>query len=255
MNRQRTWIWGRHPVIEAIRSGRAEEVLLETNRGSSPQATELQALAGAHRVPLRRVERIEIEKIALGESTQGVAARVVLPASVDLLKVLSALKGSASTPFLLALDQVQDPHNVGALLRTANAAGVHGVLLPDRRTSPISGAVTRVSAGAVYHVPLVEVGNLARALREAKTAGLWVAGLDENAHQSIYDADLTVPVVLAVGNEGEGLRRLTRDHCDFLLRVPMAGVIASLNASVAGAIAMYEIVRQRNHAAQLGTGG
>jgi len=137
-------------------------------------------------------------------------------------------------------------------LRTANAAGVHGVLLPDRRTSPISGAVTRVSAGAVYHVPLVEVGNLARALREARAAGLWVAGLDETAHQSIYDTDLTLPLVLAVGNEGEGLRRLTRDHCDFLLRVPMAGVVASLNASVAGAIAMYEIVRQRIHATQLG---
>ncbi len=255
MNRHSTWIWGRHPVIEAIRSGRAEEVLVETNRGSSPHAAELQTLAATHLVPLRRVDRTEIEKIAPGGSTQGVAARVRLPASVDLDTVLTSLKASASIPFLLALDQVQDPHNVGALLRTANAAGVHGVLLPDRRTSPISGAVTRVSAGAVYHVPLVDVGNLARALREAKAAGLWVAGLDETAHQSIYDADLTLPLMLAVGNEGEGLRRLTRDHCDFLLRVPMAGVIASLNASVAGAIAMYEVVRQRIRAAQLGANG
>ncbi len=255
MNRHGTWIWGRHPVIEAIRAGRAEEVLMETNRGSSPHAAELQALAGAHLVPLRRVERAEIEKIAPGESTQGVAARVRLPAGMDLHTVLTSLKGSPSIPFLLALDQIQDPHNVGALLRTANAAGVHGVLLPDRRTSPISGAVTRVSAGAVYHVPLVEVGNLARALREARAAGLWVAGLDETAHQTIYDTDLTVPLVLAVGNEGEGLRRLTRDHCDFLLRVPMAGAIASLNASVAGAIAMYEVVRQRIQAAQLGPNG
>lgn len=196
-------------------------------------------------LPIREVAPAEFDRVAAGQVTQGVAARIRQPPVKHLDDVLSTISSSPRTAFLLALDQVQDPHNFGALLRTAEGAGIQGVVVPERRSAPVTGIVTKVSAGAVNHLPIVEVKNLSRALENIREAGIWVVGLDGLARDSLFGADLTVPLVLVLGSEGQGLRRLTREHCDLVLRLPMYGSVASLNASVAGSIAMYEVVRQR----------
>lgn len=239
------WIWGRHPVLEALRSGTARSVLVAEGRKAAPILDEIRAAVAAAGIPLREVSQAEIDRLAPGESAQGVVAEVVEHRLNDVPELLALVAGRPESPFLLALDQIQDPHNVGALLRTADAAGVQGVIMPERRSAPISGTVARASAGAVSHLPIVHAKNLARALDEVRGAGIWVAGLDGAATQTVFETDLRGPMAIVIGSEGEGLRRLTRERCDFLLRIPMRGAIESLNASVAGAITMYEVARQR----------
>lgn len=245
MAERTAWIWGRHPVVEALRQGIARQILLASGRKDSPVLDEIRALAHQGRVLVREVPRAEVERIAPGQNTQGVAAQVVERPLSTVRDLLARVEASAQAPFLLALDQIQDPHNLGALLRTANAAGVQGVIVPQRRSAPITGIVAKTSAGAVSYVPILEVTNLARALEEVRKAGIWTVGLEGTAGTLIYAVDLRVRVALVVGGEASGLRRLTREHCDFLARLPMAGQVESLNASVAGSIAMYEVVRQR----------
>ena len=149
------------------------------------------------------------------------------------------------TPFLLLLDELQDPQNVGALIRSADAAGVHGVLLPKRRSCPLNMVVAKVSAGAVNYVPVVQIGNIVQTLRNLKEQGFWVVGADMDGESLYFDADLNRPVVVVIGAEGKGLGRLVKENCDMLVRIPMQGGVNSLNASAAGAILMYEVVRQR----------
>jgi 23S rRNA (guanosine2251-2'-O)-methyltransferase len=222
-------------------------VLLAEHRKPSAILLDLRRLANQRGIPLREVALSEIENIAPGQSTQGVAAEVVEHRVDSTQELLDRATADGGDPFLLALDQLQDPQNVGALLRTADAAGVGGVVLTERRSAPVAGAVARASAGAVSHLPILEAKNLARVLQELKGAGLWAYGLDASAGQTIYDLDLRGPAVLVVGGEAAGLRRLTRETCDFLMRIPMLGSIESLNASAAGAIAMYEVLRQRRY--------
>lgn len=245
MTDPRLWIWGRHPVLEALRAGSARAVLIAEGRKQAAILDEIRKTAAAANVPVRDVPAPHIDRLAPGQSTQGVAAEVIERRMDSVGDLLAALGGRTAPPFLLVLDQIQDPHNVGALIRTADAAGVQGIIMPERRSASISGTVARVSAGAVSHLPTVEVTNLARALREVRDAGIWIAGLDGDARQTIFEVDLKIPIAIVVGSEGEGLRRLTREHCDFLLRIPMLGAIESLNASVAGSIMLYEVMRQR----------
>lgn len=245
MNGSPLWIWGRHPVLEALRAGAARKVLVAEGRRAAPILDEIRAAASAAGVQVREVPPGEIERLAPLESTQGVAAEIIERRLRDVADLLKVVAGRPEPPFLLALDQIQDPHNVGALLRTADAAGVQGVIMPERRSAPISGTVARVSAGAVSHLPIVQAKNLARALDEVRAAGIWIAGLDGGATQTIFEADLRGPIAIVVGSEAEGLRRLTRERCDFSLRIPMHGAIESLNASVAGGITLYEVTRQR----------
>ena len=148
-------------------------------------------------------------------------------------------------PLLLLLDELQDPQNVGALIRSADAAGVHGVLLPKRRSCPLNMVVSKVSAGAVNYVPVVQIGNISQTLQELKKKGFWVAGADMAGQDLYFEADLTGPLVLVVGAEGKGLGRLVKENCDILVKIPMYGGVNSLNASAAGAILLYEAVRQR----------
>lgn len=171
----------------------------------------------------------EVEENVLGEA--------------DLDRLLDAVQ---SDPLLLVLDGVQDPHNLGACLRSAEAAGVHLVILPKDRSAGITAVVRRTSAGASEIVPVLQVANLARVLRRLKERGIWLAGTEENAGDSVHLRDLTGPLALVMGGEGKGLRRLTRDLCDFLVRIPMAGAIESLNVSVAAGVCLFEIRRQRD---------
>jgi 23S rRNA (guanosine2251-2'-O)-methyltransferase len=232
-------------VLEAVRAGDAHAVLVAAGRKPSPILHEIRQEALRHSVSLREVPAEEVVRLAPGQNTQGVVAQITTR-SVDSISALQeSRRTSGAAAFLLALDEVQDPQNVGSLIRTAEAAGVDGVILPERRTSPITGTVAKASAGAVSRVPVIRVSNLARALNEAREEGIWVVGLDASAEQAVYSADLRLPVLLVVGNESQGLRRLTREHSDVLVHLPMAGAIESLNAAVAGAVAMFEVVRQR----------
>jgi 23S rRNA (guanosine2251-2'-O)-methyltransferase len=237
------WIWGRHPVLEALRGGAVESVSLAAGRHPAPVLEAIRKAAESAGVPVREVASDELARLVPGENTQGVAARLSRIRTVPLEELLP--QGGESAPLLLLLDQVQDPHNLGALLRSASAAGVTGVVVTGRHSAPLSGTVAKTSAGAVFQVRIAEVANLARAMDTLRAGNIWITGLDGASPGLLYDVDLTLPSALVVGGEGSGLRRLTRERCDFLARLPMLGPTESLNASVAGSIALYEAVRQR----------
>lgn len=245
MTGETAWIGGRRAVVEALRAGTAVRVAIAAGRDPSPLLDEVRTLAKENGVPLETRQAAALHQLVAEGNSQGVAAEVRTVAGASLEDLLRAAAGSDRKAFLLALDQVQDPHNLGALVRTAEAAGVQGVVIPERRAASLTPAVAKSSAGAINYVPVVQVTNLARALDTMREEGIWVAGVDGSAQQSIFTADLDVPICLVVGSEGSGLRRLTRQHCDFLVRLPMLGHVESLNASVAGGIAMYEVLRQR----------
>lgn len=236
---------GRNAVIEAIRSGRGINKLLIADGDKEGSVKEVISLAKEQGIVIQFVERSKIEGIAGGLRHQGVLAYVAPVAYSDLETILQAAETKGEAPFLLLLDELEDPHNLGALLRTADATGVHGVLIPKRRSVPLTVTVAKTSAGAVEYVPVARIGNIAQTLRKLKAKGFWVAGADMDGSQNYYEADLTGPLVLVVGSEGHGMSRLTKEQCDFIVKMPMVGKINSLNASVAGSILMYESMRQR----------
>jgi 23S rRNA (guanosine2251-2'-O)-methyltransferase len=192
------------------------------------------------------VDRRELDRLGGEANHQGLAAEVSGYPYVDLEALLAAAQQAGDPPFLLLLDHVQDPQNLGSLLRSAEAAGVHGVVLPGRRATGVTPAAVRASAGAAEHVRVAQVGNLVQAMQTLKGQNVWLAGLDARSEAQLYsEADLGGPLGIVVGSEGQGLARLVRDTCDFLLRLPMHGQVGSLNAGVAGALALYEARRQR----------
>ncbi len=238
-------LYGVHPVVEALRAGRRHihEIWLAPGK-RPPRAESLRQAAAVRGIPLRELPAGQIAALAGTESHQGVAARVSAFAGEELSAVLGP-PGGAGPNLILALDLVQDPHNLGAILRTALCAGVQAVLMPRDRSAPPTPAVSRISAGALEHTCLVQVTNLVRSLELAKERGLWVVGLDPDARQSVFAMDGSLPLVVVVGGEGRGIRPLVRKRCDIQVTIPQAGPLDSLNASVAAAIALYEIVRQR----------
>ncbi|MBR1885197.1 MAG: 23S rRNA (guanosine(2251)-2'-O)-methyltransferase RlmB, partial [Schwartzia sp.] len=182
---------------------------------------------------------------ARGFRHQGVLAYTSPVDYTPFDEILRLARQKSDVPFLLLLDELEDPHNLGAILRTADAVGVDGVLIPKRRSCPLSATVAKTSAGAVEYVPVARIGNVAQTLNELKREGFWVVGADMDGTADYFTADLTGAVVLVVGSEGHGISRLVRETCDLLVRIPMLGKINSLNVSVAGAVLMYEVLRQR----------
>lgn len=240
------FIAGRNPVAEALRSGRAlNKVMVQDGaRG----VTEIIAAAKEKGVAVEFVKSDKLDKLAQGVRHQGVvayAAPVEFKTLEDALKKAAA-KGEA--PFLLLLDELQDPQNLGALIRTADAAGVHGILLPKRRSCPLNAVVAKISAGAVEYVPVIQIGNIVQQLKDLKKQGFWVAGADMDG-ESYTKSNLTGPLVLVIGAEGKGLGRLVKENCDIIVSLPMQGGVNSLNAAAAGAVLMYEVVRQRGQEA------
>ena len=236
-------LYGLHPVEEVIRSGnrRLESVLVASQRRDSRLQTILDA-CHASGIPVRTESKDQLTRMARTDAHQGVVA-VVAERGYCSLQDLMQPRGDHL--FLLALDGVEDPHNLGALLRTADGAGVDGVILPERRAASVNATVVKTSAGAAEHVRIARVTNMVRALEELKRANVWCVGLDERGTRN-YDAfDYRSNWVLVLGGEGGGLHDLVRRTCDHLLRIPMAGQVSSLNVSVAGAIVMYEATRQR----------
>ena len=238
------YIVGRNAVREALRSGRTIQRLFITNDKVQGSLQEIIGLAKDKGIELRRVDDKQLSKYADGVVHQGVVALAAPVKFADLGEVLQNWS-SDKAPLLILLDGIEDPHNMGAIIRTAECCGATAVLIPKRHTAPINATVAKTSAGALESIPLVQVGNVAQTIEELKKQGFWVLGAHMEGQQTLYQADLTSPLVLVIGNEGKGLSRLTKERCDFLVTIPMYCRINSLNASVAAAILMYEAVRQR----------
>lgn len=239
-------LYGRNAVLEALRAGKPiDRIILAKGARAKGALAEIIALARSRGVPIQRVERRDLDRIA--DRHQGVVAEagVYEYASVD--EILTAAKEREEKPFLLILDCLQDVQNFGSLLRTAEAVGVHGVIIPKRRAVGVTSAVRKASAGAVEHLRIARVTNLARTIAALKERGLWVIGLDMAGERSYDEADLDMPLAVVVGGEGQGISRLVREHCDFLVRLPMRGQVGSLNAAVAGSIVLYEAWRRRGY--------
>ena len=224
---------------------RVRRVLLGAGRDAGRLA-EIRALAQRAGVQVGTADDATLDRLAGGERHQGVVAEVQPRAGDPETQLEEALEAAGPAPLLLVLDGVQDPHNLGACLRSADAAGVAAVLVPRDRAAGLTPVVRKVAAGAAETVPLVAVVNLARTLRDLKERGIWLVGTDDAADRTLYDADLKGPVAVVMGSEGEGLRRLTRECCDQLVSIPMAGAVESLNVSVATGVALFEAVRQRS---------
>jgi 23S rRNA (guanosine2251-2'-O)-methyltransferase len=236
-------IYGIHAVTEALRAGRV--VTLRVGKRRDQRLLDLLAQAEQLRIPVRRVADDELDRESGGASHQGVVADV----KASQVYELDDLVREATPPALLVvLDGVEDPQNFGAILRTADAAGAHGVIRQTRHSAPLGGAASRASAGAMAHVKIADVVNIARALEDLKGAGVWTVGLAGDAPLTYDQVDLTVPTAFVLGAEGTGLRRLVRERCDFLMKIPMFGHIGSLNVSVAAGVALFEAVRQRRQA-------
>jgi len=236
---------GRNAVTEALKSGRGINKLWIASGDREGSVSEIAALAKERGIVVQYVERAKIEALAGGHRHQGVLAYVAPVPYAELDDILKAAEEKGEAPFLVLLDELEDPHNLGALLRTADATGVHGILIPKRRSVSLNATVAKTSAGAVEYVPVARIGNIAQTLKKLKEKGFWVAGADMDGEKAYYEADLTGSLVLVVGSEGRGMSRLTKEACDFIVSMPMVGRINSLNASVAGSILMYESMRQR----------
>ena len=239
-------LYGLHPVEEAIRSSSRRLDYVLVSRERSPRLEKLVDLCKAANIRCSFSSKDELTRIAKTDAHQGAVAAVRERQFLSVEDLLAARR-RFDHKFFLALDGVEDPHNLGALLRSADGAGVDGVLLPERRAAPISGVVAKTSAGATEHVPIARVVNITRSLEQLKKANFWVVGLDERGTPDYTDFDFNIDCVLVLGAEGSGLHDLVKKTCDHLLRIPMAGSVSSLNVSVAGAVVMYEALRQRRN--------
>ena len=242
-------IHGRNPVLEALRAGRPiNKVLLAEGIGRPAGVEEILRLAKDAMVVVERVDRRAVDRLSPDGRSQGVVALAAVKDYVDLEQLLEIARERGEPPLLIALDHIEDPHNLGAIIRTADAAGVHGVIIPQRRAAALTGSVARASAGAVEYVPVARIGNLSNALASLAKEDVWTVGIDPSGQRDYTEVDYRQPTAIVIGAEGKGLSRLIKERCDLLASIPMRGRIASLNASVAAALVMYEAARQRSTA-------
>jgi 23S rRNA (guanosine2251-2'-O)-methyltransferase len=238
-------IYGIHPVAEALRAGRRQVYEILSSREKVPEA--IAGLLACHtEITLTRVSNEKLKALAAGEGHQGVAARVSAYPYSSLQEIFAVLERDRTPALLLVLDCLQDPSNLGTLARTALCAGVHGIITPRDRSASATAAVVKASAGAIEHVRLARVINLVRCLQQLKQQGLWVVGLERSARRCLYAGDYQRPLAVVIGAEDRGLRRLVRQTCDELVAIPQGDAFNSLNASVAGAVALFEVLRQRH---------
>lgn len=241
-------LYGRNPVYECLRAGRRQVLRLFLAQGVQEKGivADIVALSERLRVPVQRVDRQQLDRAVSGASHQGVVAEAAGYPYATLDEVFVLAERRVEPPWLLLLDCLQDPQNLGTLLRTAEAVGVHGVVIPDRRSAAVTPAVVSASSGACEHLLVVQITNMARTMQAIKERDVWIAGLEDVAGATLlWQADLEGALALVVGSEGQGMRRLVRETCDFVLRLPMRGQVGSLNAAVAGSVALYEVARCR----------
>jgi 23S rRNA (guanosine2251-2'-O)-methyltransferase len=243
----RELIYGAHAVDAALRRDPSRLLEIRVAEGMGEQARLKRIVAQAHGngIAVHGCPRKALDKLVTGGAHQGIVAWCKPARTSGEIDLFEILAGLTTPPLLLILDGVQDPHNLGACLRTADAAGVTAVIAPRDRATGLTPAVRKVASGAAEAIPFIQVTNLARCLRELKDRGIWLVGADGEAEQDIFSASMSGPLGLIMGSEGGGLRRLTREHCDFLVRIPMAGAVESLNVSVAAGVCLFEAVRQR----------
>jgi 23S rRNA (guanosine2251-2'-O)-methyltransferase len=241
-------LYGIHPVFEVLAAGRRRvyEIYLDKEKKSGRLA-QLESMAKSGGVLIKSIASGDFKALTGTIGHQGAAAVVSPYPQVTVQDILHAVQGEDGKHFLLMLDNIQDPQNLGAIIRTALCVGIQGVIVPKDHSASPTPAVSKASAGALEHIRLVRVTNLVQTIKYCKTRGLWVMGLQKDAAQSIYDADLSGSIALVLGGEQKGIRRLVKQNCDFLVSIPQQGALNSLNASVAAAVAMYEAFRQRNN--------
>ncbi|WP_376797660.1 23S rRNA (guanosine(2251)-2'-O)-methyltransferase RlmB [Thermogemmatispora sp.] len=246
------YVWGRNPVLETLRSPRrVRRLLLAEGLREAPALRAIVEEAQRRSIPIETLPRTRLDQLSNGAVHQGCIAVVESRRYVSLDEILACAAERREDPFLLILDALQDVTNLGSLLRTAEAAGVHGVVIPEHRAAEITPAVVKTSAGATEHLLIARETNLTRCIEFLKQQNVWVIGLDATAQKRYTEVDLTGPLALVVGSEAKGLRRLVREHCDLLVSIPMRGRIESLNAAVAGSIVLYEALRQQERRRQV----
>ncbi len=236
-------IIGRNPITEAIKSGRTVEKLM-VSKGSEKSLSQIIAMAKDKGIPVYYNDKSRMDKISGGGAHQGVAAYVSSYEYCEVEDMLKYADEKGEDPFLIILDGLEDPHNLGAIIRSADGAGAHGVIIPKRRAVGITGVVAKASAGAVEYANVARVSNIVQTIEKLKKEGFWIAAVDMS-NTPYYESNLTGKIAVVIGNEGEGISKLVKENCDFTVSMPMKGSVQSLNASNAAAIVMYEVVRQR----------
>ncbi len=241
-------IVGRNPVMEALKSGREIDKILIAKGTEGGSLIKIIGKAKDKGIPIQYVERQKLNEMSEENAHQGIIATVAAYEYSDVEDILDRAKEKGTDPFILILDEIMDPHNLGSIMRTADAVGVDGIIIPKRRSVGLTATVAKSSAGAIEYVPVAKVSNIAQTIERIKEKGIWVAGADMSGANDHYNTDLRGPLALVIGNEGEGISRLIKEKCDFLVKLPMVGQVSSLNASVAAAVLMYEAFRQKSNA-------
>ncbi|MDD5603504.1 MAG: 23S rRNA (guanosine(2251)-2'-O)-methyltransferase RlmB [Eubacteriales bacterium] len=238
-------IEGRNPVIEAIKSGRAINKIFIATGDREGSIIKAVAMARERGLVVIDVDKAKLDSMSSTGAHQGIIAYVAAHEYVEPGEILAKAESKGEQPFVIILDGITDPQNLGAIIRSANAAGAHGVIITKRRSAGLNSIAAKVSAGAIEYVPVARVANLAQTMAYLKEKGLWIAGTDISGDKPFYEADLKGPLALVIGSEGEGMSRIVREKCDFVVNIPMAGSISSLNAAAAGTVVMYEVMLQR----------
>jgi 23S rRNA (guanosine2251-2'-O)-methyltransferase len=237
-------IEGRHPVLEALKSGREIDKIFIQKGANEGSIRQIIAMAREKNLLIKEVDRIKLDNLSITHNHQGVIASAALYKYYEIEEILNIAKEKGEEPFIILLDEITDNHNLGSIIRTAEAAGVHGIVIPKRRSVALTPIVAKTSAGAIEYVPVAKVTNISQTIEYLKKQGLWIVGADMRGG-TYYEKDMTGPIALVIGSEGEGIGRLIKDNCDFLVKIPMTGKISSLNAGVSTGIIAYDIFRQR----------
>jgi 23S rRNA (guanosine2251-2'-O)-methyltransferase len=239
------WIIGKNPVQEALRSGRAINKVFVSDQMQHQAFKKLEGLAKESGVMVQKVPKKKIDQLVDGNH-QGVAASVAAYEYSDLDDLFKKAEERGEQPFFINCDEIEDPHNLGSILRTADAVGAHGVIIPKRRSVSLTATVAKTSTGAIEYIPVARVTNLARTIEELKERFVWVVGTDAGGAEDYRQMDGNIAIALVIGSEGRGMSRLTKEKCDWTVRLPMSGEVTSLNASVSAALLMYEVYRKRH---------
>jgi 23S rRNA (guanosine2251-2'-O)-methyltransferase len=235
---------GKNPVLEALRAGRDINKILIAEGALKGQTGQIMQLAKEAGVIVQIAPRKKLDQLYDGNH-QGIVAQVAAYQYAEIEDLFKAANDKGEDPFFILLDEIEDPHNLGSIIRTADAVGAHGIIIPKRRAVGLTATVAKASTGAIEYVPVVRVTNMARTIDDLKEKGVWIIGTDASGKTDYRKMDVTLPIGIVIGSEGKGISRLVREKCDFLVRLPMVGKVTSLNASVAGSLLMFEVLRKR----------
>ena len=238
------FVEGRNPVIEAIKNNREIDKIMIANSAKEGSIKKIIGMAKEKNLVIQYVEKQKLDEISESHAHQGVIAQVSEYKYADLDEVLENVKSRGEDPFFIILDEINDPHNLGSIIRTADAVGAHGVIIPKRRSVHITPVVIKASAGAIEYMPVCKVTNIVNTIKKLKDEGLWIAAVDMDG-DVFYEQNMKGPLGIVIGSEGYGISRLVKENCDFKVKMPMVGNVTSLNASVAGSIVLYEVLKQR----------